>query len=588
MKNFTLLYLFLCVVLCKSVAQSAFFDISDHLSLKGGDNFLTQSPKESPLREIRAVWLTTIGGIDWPHTYAQSEWSARKQQEELCGILDKLAAAGVNTIMLQTRVRATTIFPSEMEPWDGCLSGVPGKSPGYDALAFAINECHKRGMKLHAWVVAIPVGRWNGVGCKALRKSVPSLLKKVGDEAFMNPEQSGTADYLARFCGDIVKRYDVDGIHLDYIRYPDTWRGDKRTSTDVKRAHITRIAKAVSRTVKNEKPWVMMSCSPVGKRADIKRAWSHGWNARDIVFQDAAKWLDEGVMDALFPMMYFKGENFYPFLIDWKECAKEKIITPGLGIYFISPREKNWALEEITREMHVARQYGMGVCMFRSKFLTDNTKGLYDYTKTLYSPQPSLQPVMTWYEALVPQPPHDLKLMTDGKKTVLTWYAPNTMTAEGTTLQYNVYGAETAPVDVSDPKNLLAGNVAGNAVRFGTSERIRCFAVTSTDRYGNESSATQLVGTLVTEDATQMSFTRKLLPYNGTRIDMTGTDVTEGQLVVLTSVMEHDLRYCFVKQTSGQLYVEAESLKAGNYKVIMINRKGHRHLLGLISIEPKE
>lgn len=87
-----------------------------------------------PKREVRAVWLTTIGGIDWPHSYAQSGRSAEKQQQELCQILDKLQKAGVNTILLQTRIRGTMIYPSQYEPWDGCLSGFPGKSPGYDAL----------------------------------------------------------------------------------------------------------------------------------------------------------------------------------------------------------------------------------------------------------------------------------------------------------------------------------------------------------------------------------------------------------------------------------------------------------------------
>ena len=101
-----------------------------------------------PKREVRAVWLTTIGGLDWPHSYSQHSQSMEKQKQELTNILDKLQKAGINTVLLQTRVRGTMIYPSEYEPWDGCLSGCPGKSPGYDALEFAINECRKRGMEL--------------------------------------------------------------------------------------------------------------------------------------------------------------------------------------------------------------------------------------------------------------------------------------------------------------------------------------------------------------------------------------------------------------------------------------------------------
>ena len=133
-----------------------------------------------PKHEVRTVWLTTIGGLDWPHSYSQSARSAEKQKQELRTILDQLQQAGINTVLLQTRVRATTIYPSSIEPWDGCLSGIPGKSPGYDALAFAIDECHKRGMELHAWVVTMPVGKWNGPGCTELRRKQPHMLKRIG------------------------------------------------------------------------------------------------------------------------------------------------------------------------------------------------------------------------------------------------------------------------------------------------------------------------------------------------------------------------------------------------------------------------
>ena len=99
-------------------------------------------------KEIRAVWLTTIGGIDWPTTYANSPQTIERQKRELTDILDRLQKVRINTILLQTRIRGTVIYPSRLEPWDPCMSGHPGKSPGYDPLRFAIDECHKRGMEL--------------------------------------------------------------------------------------------------------------------------------------------------------------------------------------------------------------------------------------------------------------------------------------------------------------------------------------------------------------------------------------------------------------------------------------------------------
>ncbi|MBO6060444.1 MAG: family 10 glycosylhydrolase, partial [Bacteroidaceae bacterium] len=218
---------------------------------------------QSPKHETRAVWLTTIGGLDWPHSYASNATSVRQQQQELCRLLDLYQQAGINTVLLQTRVRATMIYPSTFETWDGCLSGVPGKSPGYDALQYAIDECHRRGMQLHAWVVTIPVGKWNATGCQRLRKKFPKLIKKIGDEGYMNPEDGQTGSYLADICEEIVSRYDVDGIHLDYIRYPETWNQQKgkRTTADRRREYITDIVRKISQRVKSLKPWVRMSCA---------------------------------------------------------------------------------------------------------------------------------------------------------------------------------------------------------------------------------------------------------------------------------------------------------------------------------------
>lgn len=539
-----------------------------------------QSPVAEPLHEMRAVWLTTIGGIDWPHNYSQSLRSEQRQKAELCDILDKLVAAGVNTVLLQTRIRATTIFPSAMEPWDGCLSGFPSKSPGYDALAFAIEECHRRGMKLHAWVVSIPVGKWDGTGCKALRKTVPGLLKKINGEGFMNPEVDGTADYLARFCRDIVERYDVDGIHLDYIRYPETWKVIR--DRDRGRENITRIVRAVHDAVKALKPWVMMSCSPVGKYADTKRQWSHGWNARDVVCQDAAQWLQDGLMDALFPMMYFRGDNFYPFVVDWKERSAGKIVTPGLGIYFLDKREKDWDLSDITREMHVSRQLGMGTCLFRSKFFTDDTKGLYGYTSSAFSRYPALQPAMTWYNSVPPSMPTGLsvKTMTDGSR-LLSWQGDST---SAPAITYNVYGSSVAPVDTKDARNLLLADYDGMSVEVPAGRTVRYLAVTATDRYGNESEPCQsFAGKTGETDGMRSASSGLLFEDDGRRVWLDGGDVVDGQLVEVCSVVGTPVMTCFVRTEAGRPYLDVPAIAPGHYIAYLINKKGFRHRLGMFS-----
>ena len=111
-----------------------------------------------PKYEIRATWLTTLGGMDWPRTKAGSATGIQRQKKELCDILDRLKAANFNTVLLQTRLRGDMIYPSSIETFAESLTGYTGRNPGYDPLAFAIEECHKRGMELHTWIVTIPAG----------------------------------------------------------------------------------------------------------------------------------------------------------------------------------------------------------------------------------------------------------------------------------------------------------------------------------------------------------------------------------------------------------------------------------------------
>ena len=447
------------------------------------------SKGQVPKYEVRAVWLTTLNGLDWPSVKANGPESIERQKAQLRTILDQLHQSNVNTILLQTRVRATTIYPSRYEPFDPCLTGKGGQHPGYDALQYAIDECHKRGMELHAWVVAIPVGKWNNIGCRQLRERSKSLVIKKGDEGFMNPENSQTADYIADICGEIVDNYDVDGIHLDYIRYPENW---KYTVSRTKgREHITSIVRRIHQRIKAKKPWVKLSCSPIGKYSDLTRYSSKGWNAYDAVCQDAQGWLREGLMDQLYPMMYFRGDNFYPFAVDWAENTYGRTIVPGLAIWLLSRREGNdWPLTDITRELHVTRQLGMGHTYFRSRFFTDNVKGIYNYVQRYVDPYPSLTPPMTWQSDARPTPPQDMSMTNEGERLRLKWWGAKANN-DSPELLYNVYTSRESPVDVNDVRNLIARRLSRTSLTFSKDDGAHYFAVTAIDRYGNESIALQ-------------------------------------------------------------------------------------------------
>ena len=442
-----------------------------------------------PKYEVRAVWLTTIKSLDWPKAKATSSAGVEQQKRQLCEILDRLHRSNVNTILLQTRVRATTIYPSSIEPWDACLTGKGGKDPGYDPLRFAIDECHKRGMELHAWVVAIPVGKWNEIGCKRLRERHPSLVHKIGDDGYMNPEQSQTAEYIGKVCREIVECYDVDGIHLDYIRYPENWK--IRVSRQQGRENITRIVRAVNHNVKSLKPWVKISCSPVGKSREMPRWQSRGWNAYDAVCQDAQGWLRDGLMDQLYPMMYFKDDNFYPFALDWAKYSYGRTVAPGLGIWMMSRTEgSNWSLMDITREMNVLRSLGMGHTYFRSRFFTDNLKGIYTYAKDVFDQYPTLTPPMTWQSTAIPTRPEGMSMNSAGNRLELRWWGGSD-TSGSSYIMYNVYTSTESPVDITDGRNLIARRLTHPSLVIGNDDGAHFYAITAIDRYGNESAPLQ-------------------------------------------------------------------------------------------------
>lgn len=457
----------------------------------------------SPKHEVRAVWLTTIMGLDWPKTKATSAATREQQKEELRQILDRLQACRINTVVLQTRIRGSVIYPSKIEPWDICLTGTFDRDPGYDPLAFAIEETHKRGMELHAWMVTVPAFKIENVkkmGRRSLMRTHPNLLIKHGDQYYLDPALPASADYLTELCKELVKAYDIDGIHFDYIRYPEyaesfadgaSYRkyGKGQNKRQWRTDNITRMVRQAYEAVKSVKPWVRVSCSPVGKYNDLSRYSAKGWSALGAVYQDAQGWLRDGIMDMLLPMMYFQGNHFYPFAVDWAEHTYGRTVVPGLGIYFLHPEQKNWEWGIIQRELCYLRQIGLGgQAYFRSQFLTDDTKGIYEYLQKTFYPYPALLPPMTWQSTSKPNVPRLVsRQRSGGVNERIEWEAQEDC-------RYVIYASTEKPINTSDPKNIVRVTSDNHFVYslLGTYYHGYHLAVTALDRYGNESQALEL------------------------------------------------------------------------------------------------
>ena len=540
--------------------------------------FINIKSAAQPKHEIRATWITTLGGMDWPRNKATNANGIRRQQQELRDILDQLKEANFNTVMLQTRLRGDLIYPSAFETFPEALTGKTGRNPGYDPLAFAIEECHKRGMELHAWIVTIPVGNHRQI--KLLDKySVVRKNRKICKQYqgfwYLDPGHPGTADYLAGIVREIVSRYDVDGVHFDYIRYPENARRfpDKDThrkygkGKDLKqwrRENITAIARRLHAEVKQLKPWVKVSSSPVGKFKDTNRYSSLGWNAYETVYQDAQGWLKEGIHDALFPMMYFKDNHFYPFALDWKENDHGRWVVPGLGIYFLSPSEQDWPIDEISRQLHFTRQADLaGHAFFRNRFLLDNVKGIFDELKYEFYTAPALVPPMTWQDSIAPTAPTDpFYELQDNGEVKLAWSASKDN--HDLPVVYHLYASSNYPVDTNNANNLLATYLKGNQITLPDGEGY--FAVTAADRYGNESAPLALNTAPEVESPTLNRNNKLVLPHM--------EDVPE--ILICNALGET------ISKVSYQPEISLKLLPEGFYLVYTWNEEGEKKFLGTI------
>ena len=530
-----------------------------------------------PKHEIRATWITTLGGMDWPRQKATNAEGIRRQKQELCSILDQLKEANFNTVMLQTRLRGDLIYPSSIETFPESLTGRTGRNPGYDPLAFAIEECHKRGMELHAWIVTIPAGNNRQIkllGKHSIVRKNRKICKQHEGAWYLDPGHPETADYLAGIVREIVSRYDVDGIHFDYIRYPenarrfpdsDTYRkyGKGKDLKQWRRENITSIVRRLHTEVKQLKPWVKVSSSPVGKYRDTSRYSSYGWNAYETVHQDAQGWMKEGIHDALFPMMYFKDNHFYPFALDWKENDHGRWVVPGLGIYFLSPRERDWPLDEVSRQLHFTRKQGLaGHAYFRNKFLLDNVKGILTELKTEFYTAPALVPPMVWQDSIAPSAPTSpiYETQADGRIR-LAWEASKDN--HDLPVVYHLYASPTYPVDTNDAQHLHTTYLKRTET---TVKEGYYYAVTSADRYGNESAP------LVLNHAPELD-----IPILNQGDKLTLPSSEDAQEVLICNAIGET-----ISKVKYHPEVSLELLPEGFYLVYALDKDGEKTLVGTI------
>lgn len=448
---------------------------------------------------IRGVWLTTNYGLDWPSRAATTPVQADRQKAELCRLLDLARDMNLNTVFFQARVRSDVLYASQYEGYNSILTGTYGRKPLYDPLAFAVDECHKRGLQCHAWIVCMNIGKETDIkkrGKNSLPAQHPELCTKYKGEWYLNPGVPGTGDYLAEIAGEIAAKYDIDGIHLDYIRYPDR-ASDFPDNREYKRyapsgmplsqwrtSNINAIVAKIYDKVKACDSTIIVSSAVLGKRDNLPDYPSFGWSGIEAAYQDAVAWLNDGKMDFIAPMLYYSDASFYPFLNDWIKNSGGYPVATGLGAYRLAPDGGNWSLDDFIRQINIGRDFGAaGEVYYRMAQFAANVKGLGLILNPYLNSTPALFPPLKNAPGEPLPAPAALTVTSGVSGKTITWTP-----AKGARY-YTLYASDTYPVETGDAGNILEPMLTDTA--YAASGKYPYYAVTATDGYYRESAAVQ-------------------------------------------------------------------------------------------------
>ena len=343
--------------------------------------------------------ISTVHNIDWP---SRSGLSGAAQRAELLNILNTCAQLKLNAVFLQVRPNADALYRSSLEPWSQWLSG-PGVNPGYDPLAFAIQEAHRRGIELHAWFnpFRAKANVKHAVGRNHISLTRPDLMKRNGSVLLMNPSASASRDHALKVIMDVVRRYDIDGVHLDDYFYPyptpgRAWSpasfGDGKSPSQ-RRGYIDDFVQDMYKSVKSSKPWVRVGISPFGIwRPGVPGGIEAGVDAYEHLACDARKWLSRGWVDYLAPQLYWRcspAKQSFPALMQWWAAQNSRRpVWPGIATARImSSEDPGRPASEIAAQVNYSRSLARtapGQCFWSIKSIMRNAGGIQKYLNRLY------------------------------------------------------------------------------------------------------------------------------------------------------------------------------------------------------------
>ncbi len=432
-------------------------------------------------REFRGAWIACIYNIDWP---SAPGLGAAGQQAEMRGILDKLAALKMNAVIFQVRPQCDAVYASAIEPWSSCLTGTMGRSPGYDPLAYCIQQAHARGIEVHAWFNPFRALSNNSqqVAENHVCRRAPGITQKFGSMTWCDPASPDTRSRAVNVILDVVKRYDIDGVHLDDYFYPypsGNLKFPDGKSPAQRRAYVDGFVSNLYSAVKREKSWVRVGISPFGIwRPGVPAGIEAGIDSYEQLAGDSRKWLINGWVDYLAPQLYWRispQKQSFPALLNWWRQQGSRPVWPGIATGRInSPEDPGRPASEITHQIDLSRKIGKnwnGHIHWSAKSLVRNQGGIATKLAATYT-QPAAIPPMPWLSSQTPAAP-GVSASVQGDRTSIHW------TPAG--------GAAKIAVQAKTGGIWRTVRIAPVGSQGITIARAEAVAVTALDRFGNAS-----------------------------------------------------------------------------------------------------
>jgi uncharacterized lipoprotein YddW (UPF0748 family) len=478
---------------------------------------LTAQPK----REFRAAWVATVTNIDWPSSKTLSTTS---QKNEVIAILDKHKANNINAILLQVRPSCDALYQGGYEPLSEYLVGVQGGNLSlyYDPLQFWIDEAHKRGMELHAWFnpYRSVVSSGSSVHTSHISKTKPEWNINYGGSPwkFLDPGIPEAKNYVITVIMDVVRRFNIDGVHFDDYFYPYGGMTNQDSATyanhkgsfnnigDWRRNNVNSFIAMVHDSIKILKPWVKFGVSPFGIWKSGVPPGISGLDAYSQIYCDPMNWLTNKKVDYLTPQTYWVigGSQDYSKLMPWwgeQTAANGRHLYTGNAAYRLSASSSNWPATEIQNQLELNRvgNRAQGIVFFSSKSITGNLKGIQDSLRANQFKFLAIPPAMPWLDTVPPLPPQNFIAGINGNTVSLQWQKGSAASDGDTVNRYAVYRRTNSVTDIdrSDAKNIhyiaMNGELAYSDV-LATLENVQYAAMlTSFDKLWNESIAAEKI-----------------------------------------------------------------------------------------------